>query len=459
MKDTIPKICIICIASFNEPHFEELIRLRKLQYKKYNIPLYVVYDEIPPDTYIPDDQDIYIPKWTCSQKAFNSPLNPFMIQRFLQTSMYIDLDQYEYIVRVNISTYIHIHNLLTALQSFPRTQFCGGHLVNIHLTDWSFYTGNSTEIVSGTCMIFSQDVYKYVLTLDLDDPLCYSHNDDVILSHYTKQYVKQFHYIPMKFLETDVLCSVEDMRNYCLFRIKHYKDRKCDIIHWKNLLCLIDGIQYKDTTNTSYMTSQLEAHFTSVLKNGGDIDQHLLYLARLASNCNSVLECGVRSVVSSWAFLYGLTLNNSTSKLLHSCDMVRSSGISVLQQQCKTHNVEFTFFECNDLNLDMREYDMIFIDTWHIYGHLKRELEKFHSFAKKYIVMHDTEIDKIDGESLRSGFNILQQVKESGYAHHEICSGLGKAIDEFLAQHPEWKVKIHFQHQNGLTVLERVNYQ
>jgi len=104
----------------------------------------------------------------------------------------------------------------------------------------------------------------------------------------------------------------------------------------------------------------------------------------------------------------------------------------------------------------MIEYDMIFIDTWHIYGHLKRELEKMHSYAKKYIVMHDTEIDKIHGESIRVGSNIKLQSIESGYPEEEITCGLQKAIDEFLQNHPEWRIKDQFTHNNGLTTLERV---
>lgn len=188
----------------------------------------------------------------------------------------------------------------------------------------------------------------------------------------------------------------------------------------------------------------------------GDISQHLITLSNLATECESILECGVRSIVSSWAFINGLVLNKSKNKELCCCDMELSANHEILKNMCNQYSINHTFFVCNDLDLEMKEYDMIFIDTWHIYGHLKRELNKMHSFAKKYIVLHDTEIDGIYGESVRCGLDIEKQMKESGYTREEITQGLKRALNEFLSEHSEWKVKKHYTHNNGLTILERV---
>ena len=98
---------------------------------------------------------------------------------------------------------------------------------------------------------------------------------------------------------------------------------------------------------------------------------------------------------------------------------------------------------------------MLFIDTWHVYGHLKRELAHWHAYVKKYILMHDTTVDEIRGESLRVGANIAQQVIDSGYPEEEIRMGLGPAIAEFLEEHPEWVVEKKYTNNNGLTVLAR----
>lgn len=201
-----------------------------------------------------------------------------------------------------------------------------------------------------------------------------------------------------------------------------------------------------------------EQHLTNAIAAKGDISEHLVYLMKLSSDCESILECGVRTIVSSWAFVNGLTLNRlSQQKRLACCDINIPPTILELERSCIEQNIDLKVFKGNDLDLPMDEdYDMIFIDTWHVYAQLKRELQKFHPHAKKYIVMHDTEVDKINGESIRDRRNTQQEAAESGFPEYEIRCGLERAIKEFLIQHPEWKIKERFTHNNGLTVLERV---
>jgi hypothetical protein len=173
----------------------------------------------------------------------------------------------------------------------------------------------------------------------------------------------------------------------------------------------------------------INTNYNRVLHTPGDISEHLVYLYILSLDCESILECGVRNVISSWSFLKGLVENTSKNpKYFSCCDLGRAPAIDIIESACKENNITFTFFEQNDLDIPMTNYDMIFIDTWHVYGHLKRELEKMHSYAKKYIVMHDTEVDKIYGESIRDNLNISQQCIESGYPVEEIRSGLGIAL-------------------------------
>ena len=123
-----------------------------------------------------------------------------------------------------------------------------------------------------------------------------------------------------------------------------------------------------------------------------------------------------------------------------------------------TNGIEYTFRQHDSATVDIpSEVDMLFIDTWHIYGHLKRELAKHHPSVKKYIIMHDTTVDEWEGESIRMGMDIPKQVQESGYPEEEIRKGLWPAVEEFLAEHSEWKIKERFTNNNGLTILERVH--
>ena len=201
--------------------------------------------------------------------------------------------------------------------------------------------------------------------------------------------------------------------------------------------------------------SLIENNYKSKCNLSSDINEHLPTLMELSKDCETICEFGVRSIVSTWAFLRGLQLNNSTTKNLLSVDIANVKDIDSVIAIAKESNINMKFICENSIKCEIPETDMLFIDTWHIYGHLKRELEIHHSKVRKYIVMHDTELDKIRGESIRSGWNIKKQSEESGYSIEEISTGLQKAIDEFLQRHPEWTIQKVYTNNNGLTILKR----
>ena len=171
-----------------------------------------------------------------------------------------------------------------------------------------------------------------------------------------------------------------------------------------------------------------------------DINEHLPTLYEYAKECESVLELGVRGCVSSYAFSLGLLHNNKKNKFLMMNDLT----------EC---DIKYKWI--NDLDLDVKNSDLTFIDTYHIYGQLKRELNKFAPLTNKYIIMHDTEVDKINGECLRNGWNPEYMASISNIPVEEHKMGLQKAIDEFLEINKDWKLKITYNNNNGLTVLQR----
>jgi len=136
-------------------------------------------------------------------------------------------------------------------------------------------------------------------------------------------------------------------------------------------------------------------------------------------------------------------------------DLVECDEIEYFLDICEIENINAIFYKESDLTCPLEETELLFIDTWHVYGHLKRELSRWHSYAKKYIVLHDTTVDGEYGESIRLGLNIQEQSKESGIPVGEIEKGLWPAVEEFLREHPEWILKERFTNNNGLTVLAR----
>lgn len=190
-----------------------------------------------------------------------------------------------------------------------------------------------------------------------------------------------------------------------------------------------------------------------------DINEHLPTLYSYAKECESILELGVRGVISSWALVKGLLDNDKDVKRILLND-IEECDITELMEVTKDMDVNISHEWKNDLDLDIKEnIDLTFIDTWHVYAQLKRELEKFSKVTNKYIIMHDTTVDEWNGETIRcfGGFpTAIQQSKVSGFPVDEIMKGLWPAIEEFLNTNKEWKLKERFTNNNGLTILERI---
>jgi len=187
-----------------------------------------------------------------------------------------------------------------------------------------------------------------------------------------------------------------------------------------------------------------------------DINEHLPTLSLYASDCESVFETGVRACVSSWAFVYGLLRNNKSNKKLFLNDINKCNIYELMNATFDLPiTIEYQFVNNLDLSLN-QTYDLTFIDTWHVYGQLKRELTKFAPNTNKYIIMHDTTVDEIYGETIRMGLNSKQQTLDSGIPENEILKGLWPAVEEFLASNPEWILHERFTNNNGLTILRRL---
>jgi hypothetical protein len=189
-----------------------------------------------------------------------------------------------------------------------------------------------------------------------------------------------------------------------------------------------------------------------------DINEHLPTLCKYATECESILELGVRGCISSWAFVKGLMENNKPKKqiLLNDLSYCDINELLFITRDIDILTVNYEWI--NDLEITITEnVDMTFIDTWHIYGQLKRELAKFSKVTNKYIIMHDTTVDEIYGEVLRYNSDGVNESLSSGYPIEEVTCGLQKAIDEFLESNKDWVLHERYANNNGLTILKRID--
>ena len=197
----------------------------------------------------------------------------------------------------------------------------------------------------------------------------------------------------------------------------------------------------------------MESEYRRLCQTYSDIWEHLPTLERYARDCEHITECGVRTAVSSYALGYAC-LGRPSTRLVQIDPWVCEESRR-FQEIAKKENIDTVFHQMSDLECPIEETDLLFIDTWHIYGQMKRELDRWNTHVRKYIIMHDTEVDRWMGETMRCGLNAEAQSRESGIPVSEIMRGIWPAVLEFLETHPEWVVHEHYTNCNGLTVLKR----
>lgn len=168
-----------------------------------------------------------------------------------------------------------------------------------------------------------------------------------------------------------------------------------------------------------------------------DIYKHIPKLREYAEKCETVTEFGVRWVVSTWAFIA------AKPKKLRCYDIIKDIEVDRAQRVAIENGVDFTFVLGSTLEVDIEETDLLFIDTLHTYKQLNGELARHADKVKRFILLHDTIVYARHGMGPEHGGDTEPK-------------GLQDALDEFLAQHKEWRVAAEYKYNNGLTALERV---
>lgn len=165
-----------------------------------------------------------------------------------------------------------------------------------------------------------------------------------------------------------------------------------------------------------------------------DIVTHLPILEKYAAQCDHVTELGVRDGNSTVALVAGCRGE------VHSYDVSRTSFVDLMESMelpCR-----WFFHQGDTLNheLAMAPTELLFVDTLHTYEHVKRELALWGRLASRYLIFHDT---FTCGDFDKSGPNPKAR-------------GIGRAIDEFVAEYGDYEVEYKTDECNGLLVLRGI---
>jgi glycosyltransferase involved in cell wall biosynthesis/Flp pilus assembly protein TadD len=155
---------------------------------------------------------------------------------------------------------------------------------------------------------------------------------------------------------------------------------------------------------------------------------YLPALVALARGCQHITDVGTGIGLAAAAFLYA-----DPARLL-CIDRVKYPEVDRLR--LVAGRTEFTFRQTDVLWDDLEETDLLFLDTWHVYGQLSEELRLHADKSRRYVVIHGTGTFGNQGED----------------AGHR---GLLPAVEEFLAK-GTFLLKERRTEGSGLTILERV---
>jgi hypothetical protein len=285
----------------------------------------------------------------------------------------------------------------------------------------------------GICMFMLRQSYIVI-------PQLYQiwYGDDYFAQHAKAVYAINSNKIKGKISETlkkftdpdsEVSKRIElDSKN--LLRFDDFKNAKTWDIP-KNIIKMYESQRLQKSKPTTPEKSVFELEYEWAVKNRSDINENVHVLYNLAKECETVVEMGVRTGVSTRAFL------NTNVKLI-SFDIVLDHKVQQLFDYAKKHGKDVQYIKENVLDIEIDECDLLFIDTLHTYTQLNQELKLHGNKSKKYLAFHDTHT-----------FGLRDEVGNGR-------KGLMTAIIEFMTTNPHWVFYIHKTNNNGLTVLKRI---
>ena len=445
------KIRILNLILYSEdPDYIEMYKIQSAYLKAKGVDhyFYCYKSDLEEEFLIVDDilyikgEESYIPG------ILNKTLSSF--------SYFLDkLDQYDYVVRSNISSCLNFDLLKRSLVNTP-IDF-GGPLYykamypnsESGLIGEKFDLYGSLGMVSGLCIIFSPKGIKFILD-NIDVVKSYALVDDLSLT------------IPFKTIQHNLIdkeIGPQDSGKIAWNSVKFsqsaivYRNRSDlrsdDVENMKKITTLL-------LSNKIVSSQELDDLYTSACSTHSDINEHVEKLNDLSSQCNSVLELGVSRFTSTWGILHGLSAN--TRYIGFANYNPHMDYLSKANNLCKIKGVDFKFIIGKEMNLSkdqmdmIGEVDMVFIDALHTYCHVTYELEKFSPLTRKYLAFHDSSEPWGDRDDSEYHGNYSEYPAE----YDREKRGVWPAIEDFLVRHPEWILDERKLNNHGFVTLKRI---
>lgn len=195
-----------------------------------------------------------------------------------------------------------------------------------------------------------------------------------------------------------------------------------------------------------------------------DVKANLPTLRSLSSECNVVMEMGVRNMVGTVAILLGLSENKVLfpNRTYIGVDPLfpDHNTMTKISRLASETNTLFVFLAQNDMNMKnfltfLPDFDLLFINSLHTYCHVYYSLEYFASKSKKYIVINDTNGPWAFSDQDNYNGTYVEYPSEYDCKNNK---GVMNALKKFLLESDDWRVVSHAYPSQGFTVLVRKNF-
>ena len=203
------KILILRIYSDNNTAYKLMKQTHEYYINNDNIfdTYFVSYKENITDDVIIENNDIYI-------KGSETYLG-ITKKTILALKHLCSLNNYDYIVRSNISTFIDYNNLLNYINTLPKTNvYTGGMILNL---EWMYKKYIHTKFVSGTSIIMSNDICNRMIKNFNKGLISEKIVDDLSLGIYIRynEHIayKQINELYYKLLKTDNYINIQPNKN------------------------------------------------------------------------------------------------------------------------------------------------------------------------------------------------------------------------------------------------------
>jgi cephalosporin hydroxylase len=194
------------------------------------------------------------------------------------------------------------------------------------------------------------------------------------------------------------------------------------------------------------MSAKLYEAYLGTFSTSAATRGHLVRLHNLAKECSEIVEVGVENVITTFAFLSGLRRGGRLTSI--DIQVPPATRLELAVSASREAGIEFNLVVGSDLEVDVPPCDLLFLDGFHSYQHVITELRVLQGRVRKYICLHDTS----PPWDHRNETYIGDHREHPGSDKSK--QGVWTAVEDFLAEHPHWRLKERYHHSHGLTILQ-----